>query len=242
MFVDVVRRFALKITDWGLGAAVVDNATTVLHTACGSPSYAAPELLTGEGYVLFLFLSLSPLRVTNNPNCFEATALQISHGCFCSTDIWLGMSVVCRDARVRARARFHLSYNGPARDVWNCGVVLFALLCGRLPFADSNDAVLFRKIAAMEYVIPPHVSPEAKDLLQRILVADPQSRLTLADIRQHVWFGQLVHPTDPIQLPSAGAPWSCETTVHFCVTFFACSLSSSNIRIVITRDAVIRLQ
>jgi 5'-AMP-activated protein kinase catalytic alpha subunit len=63
-------------------------------------------------------------------------------------------------------------YKGLNADVWSCGVVLFAMICGYLPFEDSNTAVLYKKIMAGDYILPKFVSPAARDLLQRLLTTD----------------------------------------------------------------------
>jgi 5'-AMP-activated protein kinase catalytic alpha subunit len=84
-------------------------------------------------------------------------------------------------------------YVGLEVDIWSCGVVLYALVCGYLPFEDSNTSVLYKKIMAGDYTIPKFLSPEAKDLIKNILTTDPNKRYKIDDIRKHPWY-QLYKP------------------------------------------------
>jgi len=73
-------------------------------------------------------------------------------------------------------------------DVWSCGVILYALLCGSLPFDDENIPNLFKKIKGAIYTLPSHLSAGARDLIPRMLYVDPLKRITIPEIRQHSWF------------------------------------------------------
>ena len=64
-------------------------------------------------------------------------------------------------------------------DTWSCGIILFALLTGNLPFDDENIRNLLRKVKAGSFSIPSHVNPDAADLIRKILVKDPSQRLTV---------------------------------------------------------------
>ncbi|MBA0712333.1 hypothetical protein Golax_011441 [Gossypium laxum] len=116
----------VKIADFGLSNIMRDGH--FLKTSCGSPNYAAPEVISGKLYA------------------------------------------------------------GPEVDVWSCGVILYALLCGTLPFDDENIPNLFKKIKGGIYTLPSHLSPGARDLIPRMLVVDPMKRMTIPEIRQHRWF------------------------------------------------------
>ena len=116
----------IKIADFGLSNLMEDG--TFLRTSCGSPNYAAPEVISGNLYA------------------------------------------------------------GPEVDIWSCGVILYALLCGTLPFDDESIPNLFKKIKGGMYHLPTHVSELARDLIVRMLKVDPMRRITIAQIRQHPWF------------------------------------------------------
>ena len=123
------HRKNIKIVDFGLSNTY--KAGETLKTACGSPCYAAPEMIAGKRY--------------------------------------LGSNV----------------------DIWSCGVILFAMICGYLPFEDPNTANLYKKILNGDYTIPKFVSPESRDLITNILNTDPEKRYKISDIRKHSWFNQI---------------------------------------------------
>lgn len=116
----------IKIADFGLSNIMKDGF--FLKTSCGSPNYAAPEVISGN------------------------------------------------------------LYGGPEVDVWSCGVILYALLCGSLPFDDENIPNLFRKIKSGTYSIPHYLSPSAKDLIPKMLEVDPIARITIDEIKRHPFF------------------------------------------------------
>lgn len=67
-------------------------------------------------------------------------------------------------------------------------MVLFAMVCGYLPFEDPKTSNLYKKILSADYTIPKFVSNDGKDLITKILNTDPDDRFTISDIRQHPWF------------------------------------------------------
>ncbi|XP_051134095.1 CBL-interacting serine/threonine-protein kinase 3-like isoform X2 [Andrographis paniculata] len=126
----------LKVSDFGLSALsqqVKDDG--LLHTACGTPNYVAPEVLNDRGY------------------------------------------------------------DGATADLWSCGVILFVLLAGYLPFDDSNLANLYRKISSAEFRCPPWLSFGAMKLITRILDPNPETRITVAEILEDEWFKKDYKPS-----------------------------------------------
>ena len=94
-----------------------------LKTSCGSPNYAAPEVISGQLYA------------------------------------------------------------GAEVDIWSCGVILYALLCGNLPVDDENIANLFKKIKGGVYSMPGYLSEGCRDLIPRMLVVDPLMRINVCQLR-----------------------------------------------------------
>ncbi|QCE12613.1 5'-AMP-activated protein kinase [Vigna unguiculata] len=78
-------------------------------------------------------------------------------------------------------------YIGPEVDVWSCGVVLYFILCGILPFDDENIPNLFTKIKGGVFTLPSYLSPEARDLISKMLNVEPIKRITVSEIQQHPW-------------------------------------------------------
>lgn len=118
----------VKIADFGLSNIMTDG--NFLKTSCGSPNYAAPEVINGKLYA------------------------------------------------------------GPEVDVWSCGVILYVLLVGRLPFDDEHIPSLFQKIAKGFYVVPQYISPGAASLIKRMLDTNPLKRISIDEIRADPWFKQ----------------------------------------------------
>ncbi|XP_042487091.1 CBL-interacting protein kinase 5-like [Macadamia integrifolia] len=79
-------------------------------------------------------------------------------------------------------------YDGDKADIWSCGVVLFVLLAGYLPFQDANLMEMYRKISRGEFKCPNWFAPEVRKLLLRILDPNPSTRLSIAKIMENPWF------------------------------------------------------
>jgi len=79
-------------------------------------------------------------------------------------------------------------------DMWSCGCIVYLLLCGNLPFMGRTQKELFRKIVAGNYEIDDEsfqgVSEEARDLLTKLLVTDPDSRISAEETLKHPWLKQ----------------------------------------------------
>ena len=85
---------------------------------------------------------------------------------------------------------------GKECDLWSCGVILFILLGGYPPFYDDSEPRLFRKIRQgkpdMDDPVWDEVSTEAKDLIMKLLVVDPEKRLTVEGVLDHPWMNPKV--------------------------------------------------
>ncbi|KAH7443923.1 hypothetical protein KP509_02G056100 [Ceratopteris richardii] len=87
-------------------------------------------------------------------------------------------------------------YDGAKVDIWSCGVILFVLMAGYLPFNNPNLMILYKKIYKAEYTIPEWFSPGARNLISRILTANPKNRIGMADILQEPWFMEGYKPEE----------------------------------------------
>ena len=123
------------ITDFGFVNSFTNKPNDLMKTSCGSPCYAAPELV-----------------VSNEP------------------------------------------YEGKKVDVWSCGIILYAMLAGYLPFDDdpenpdgTNISRLYHYITHTPLTFPEFIQPTPRDLLRKILVSNPNKRISLNNVIAHRW-------------------------------------------------------
>lgn len=81
-------------------------------------------------------------------------------------------------------------YEGLKVDLWSSGVILFAMLCGYLPFEDPDTPALYKKILSGSYSFHKSLSANAKDLIEKILNGDHTQRYSIEQIRNHPWMKQ----------------------------------------------------
>ncbi len=116
----------LKIIDFGLSHEYDENS--LLKTKCGSPSYAAPEIIKGK------------------------------------------------------------LYDGFKTDIWCCGIILYAMLCGYLPFEGEDNRELFRSILECKPEYPSFLSKTSKKLIHNLLRINPEERLTIEEIKNNDFY------------------------------------------------------
>lgn len=134
------RKHSIRLCDFGFGKFC--ERQQVLNTYCGSPFYAAPEMVTAT------------------------------------------------------------PYRGPPVDMWSCGVILYAMLAGTLPFQGQDMPQLFRRINNVSYTMPRHITPEAANLIERLLCKNPTQRITAHDCLRHPWLNHKKLPCLPTNRPT----------------------------------------
>uniref|UniRef100_A0A158PNJ3 non-specific serine/threonine protein kinase n=1 Tax=Anisakis simplex TaxID=6269 RepID=A0A158PNJ3_ANISI len=94
-------------------------------------------------------------------------------------------------------------YDGRKADVWSCGVILYALLVGALPFDDDNLRNLLEKVKKGVFHIPHFVPADCQNLLRSMIEVDPQKRYSLADVFRHPWVAGNSKGEPELELPMA---------------------------------------
>ena len=79
-------------------------------------------------------------------------------------------------------------YNGHMIDIWSTGIIVFAMVCGYLPFEDPDNDILFKKILKCKIKYPDYLSNMTINIMKKILVVDPLKRITLDEIKQHPFY------------------------------------------------------
>ncbi|KAH9288728.1 hypothetical protein KI387_032845, partial [Taxus chinensis] len=87
-------------------------------------------------------------------------------------------------------------YDGATADLWSCGVILFVLMAGYLPFDESNIMTLYKKICKADFTCPPWFSSSVKKLISRILDPNPKTRITASKILENEWFKKDYKPPE----------------------------------------------
>ncbi|KAL3636650.1 CBL-interacting serine/threonine-protein kinase 8 [Castilleja foliolosa] len=92
----------------------------------------------------------------------------------------------------------HKGYNGALADIWSCGVILYVLMAGYLPFDEIDLMTLYGKIEGAQFSCPSWFPVGAKSLIHRILDPNPETRIRIEDIRNDEWFKRNYNP---VRLP-----------------------------------------
>ncbi|KAJ0097590.1 hypothetical protein Patl1_28764 [Pistacia atlantica] len=151
----------------------------------------------GYSKVLLVFLFLISLNAISVLTYNYCQLFFVFYGCFLSQSSVLHSqpkSTVGTPAYIAPEVLLKQEYDGKIADVWSCGVTLYVMLVGAYPFEDPEEPRDFRKtiqrILSVQYAIPDvvQISQECRDLISRIFVADPATRITIPEIRNHQWF------------------------------------------------------
>lgn len=98
---------------------------------------------------------------------------------FCGTPAYVAPEVLGRKG-----------YDAAKADIWSCGIILFVLMAGYLPFHDQNIMVMYKKIYKGQFRCPRWFSPELTRLLTRLLDHNPETRMTIPELMNNPWFSK----------------------------------------------------
>lgn len=145
-------------------------------------------LITSQGEVKIVDFGLSAVKSAGKSNELLTTA--------CGTPNYISPEVL-----VEGRNK---GYDGKKLDVWSCGIILYALVCGYLPFERKCQKDVIRAIGNEEVSFPDWVSEGVKDLIGRMLEKNPKKRINLHHVKRHAWFMEGCLSLSPASTPGGG--------------------------------------
>ncbi|WVZ72748.1 hypothetical protein U9M48_021162 [Paspalum notatum var. saurae] len=92
-------------------------------------------------------------------------------------------------------------YDGAKADIWSCGVILFVLLAGYLPFHDANLVDMYRKISRGDVKYPHWFSSDLRKFMSRLLDPNPNTRITIEKLVENPWFKKGYKPATMLAQP-----------------------------------------
>lgn len=169
-------------------AGQVVSAVAWLHGLSVIHRDIKPEnLLVRDGVVKLCDFGLS--RVLSN----VCSTKEYNLSSICGTPVYVAPEVARKE-----------SYSFPV-DMWSCGVLIYVLMSGRLPFSGDTIEDVLKNVAACNGAVDfpmekwSHVSPMAKDFIQKLLAPNPADRLTANEALSHPWLKSCSLPQTKVQ-------------------------------------------